>query len=123
MMNQRLLSVARVDTDVEDKLALVKQIIAGQSSYRMTPELLNWIACSIIDHGTNDVALIGKVAQRLLQLKMTQPLYGLLKYSKRVHDAAGIPSIATYYSRMFESCWEGTDDLQAMISLIYFLVG
>lgn len=61
------------------------------------------IVCLILDNDIYDSVLIGKACQVLLQLRMINPLLGLLRYVRRNWvDIQNLPNITTYYARLFE---------------------
>uniref|UniRef100_A0A915E939 Uncharacterized protein n=1 Tax=Ditylenchus dipsaci TaxID=166011 RepID=A0A915E939_9BILA len=76
-----------------------------------------------------DIDLIAKVAQSLMQLRLTRPLLVLLKYARRFsEELRAMPNVATYYSRCFEATFDRLDHrseehASETLSLVYFLIG
>lgn len=107
------------------KIEFIRSIL----SRRQTPEIAHLVVCVLIDNEITDPQLISRVAQQLLQLKMFNPLLGLLKYARRSSvEAHSIPNLPTYYARVFEWVFNKIDyqteeSASEIVPLIYFLLG
>lgn len=108
LLNQRLLSVCRMDLSIKEfslmnKQELVRNILSPRSHYRQTPEIVYLLSALIIDNQLKDqLELVEKTMQRLTHLRMTKPLLSLLKFSRAVAETSEIPHLASYYARVFE---------------------
>lgn len=63
------------------------------------------MVCLIVDIEIDDLAIIGKAAQRLVQLRLPKPLVELLKYTRSIRgkDVRTIPNLPTYFAKTFEA--------------------
>lgn len=68
-------------------------------------QIANLLFCLVVDNGIDDLALLGKTADRLLQLRLSRQLQELLKYIRGIlnKDIVNIPNLAMYYGHTFEA--------------------
>jgi len=108
LLNQRLLSVCRLDLNIKEfslmnKQELVRSILSPRSLYRQTPEIVYLLSVLIIDNQLKEhLELVEKTMQRLMHLRMTKPLLSLLKFTRNVSEPTEISQLASYYARVFE---------------------
>jgi hypothetical protein len=63
------------------------------------------LVCLIVDNGIDDLSVLSKTAQRLLQLRLPKSMMELLKYIRSIHgkDIKNIANLSTYFGRTFET--------------------
>uniref|UniRef100_A0A914IAM4 RZZ complex subunit KNTC1/ROD C-terminal domain-containing protein n=1 Tax=Globodera rostochiensis TaxID=31243 RepID=A0A914IAM4_GLORO len=133
VLNQRLYSLCRIDIPMKDlqesekRVEFVRSILSPQSIYRQTPEIARLLLCLIVDSDIDDLATLGKAAQRLVQLRLSRPLLELLKYLRSIKnkEIRTIPNISTFFAKTFEALFDKLDTPNArkeLVSLVFFLI-
>uniref|UniRef100_A0A183C4K6 non-specific serine/threonine protein kinase n=1 Tax=Globodera pallida TaxID=36090 RepID=A0A183C4K6_GLOPA len=133
VLNQRLYSLCRIDIPMKDlqesekRVEFVRSILSPQSIYRQTPEIARLLLCLIVDSDIDDLATLGKAAQRLVQLRLSRPLLELLKYLRTIKnkEIRTIPNISTFFAKTFEALFDKLDTPNArkeLVSLVFFLI-